>query len=211
MATAMQVCLKGLMVKFNAKVGYTQSDEMCIIIPPTNVIRGVQQPHVRNGRAVKICTVAAGHVTAQFMAELGKLSGRHEDLGEILPHFDCRMGAWDSWDEAKALLLWRGYDCTVNGVSDAVYQVKGAGKAIMQLGKREKIEWLWKNGHLPLPRHQAYGTNMVKVKRVIEGKNPKTGLVQSTYRGVVEGRDVSVLELFRADAVFGEDDPLPEE
>ena len=50
MAAAMQASLKALMVKFNAKVGYTQSDEMIAFIPPTNVIRGLQQPHVRNGR-----------------------------------------------------------------------------------------------------------------------------------------------------------------
>ena len=185
MATAMQACLKGLMVKFNAKIGYTQSDEMCILIPPASVVRGEQQVHIRSGRAVKICTIAAGYVrtcdnnnilesphpvcfmgslertlmvvlcdqfpisqvggsklpppmytlttarctadvilmyhiaflsiryvTAQFMAEVGKLSGLHDEVGEILPHFDCRIAAWDSWEEAKSLLLWRAYDCT---------------------------------------------------------------------------------------------------
>jgi len=211
MATAMQACLKGLMVKFNAKIGYTQSDEMCILIPPASVVRGEQQVHIRSGRAVKICTIAAGYVTAQFMAEVGKLSGLHDEVGEILPHFDCRIAAWDSWEEAKSLLLWRAYDCTVNGVSDAVHQIKGAGKGVMQRGKREKVEWLWKNGSLPLPSHQAYGSTIVKVKRVVEGKNPKTGTVHKTHRGVLESRSVCVIELFRQNVLFLEDDPLPSE
>ena len=43
------------------------------------------------------------------------------ELAEIAPHFDCRVGSYASWEEARALLLWRAYDCSVNGVSDAVY------------------------------------------------------------------------------------------
>ena len=98
---------------------------------------------------------------------------------------------------------------TVNGVSDAVHQIKGAGKGVMQRGKREKVEWLWKNGSLPLPSHQAYGSTIVKVKRVVEGKNPKTGTVHKTHRGVLESRSVCVIELFRQNVLFLEDDPLP--
>ena len=56
---------------------------------------------------------------------MGRLSQLYEEVGDISPHFDCRIAAWDSWEEAKALLLWRAYDCTVNGVSDAVHQAKG--------------------------------------------------------------------------------------
>ena len=51
----------------------------------------------------------------------------------MLPHFDCRVGSFASWEEARSLLLWRAYDCSVNGVSDAVYHIKGSGKAIQGL------------------------------------------------------------------------------
>ena len=42
-ASCMQGCLGTLMKKFQAKVGYTQSDEMCVFIPPTSV----RLPHPR--------------------------------------------------------------------------------------------------------------------------------------------------------------------
>merc|ERR1712099_212304 len=97
-----------------------------------------------------------------------------DELAVILPHFDCRLAQYKSWEEARSLLMWRAYDCSVNGVSDAVYHTKGSGRLIQSKGKREKIEWLWKEGKLPLPRHQAYGTLLVKVKRQVAGYNPKT-------------------------------------
>ena len=54
--------------------------------------------------------MAAGHVSAQFNLELAKLCGGRPDLLEKLaaacPHFDCRLGDWESWAEAKALLVW---------------------------------------------------------------------------------------------------------
>ena len=58
------------------------------------------------------------------------------ELASIVPHFDCRMGSYASWEEARALLMWRAYDCSVNGVSDAVYQMPGSGKKVQSLGKQ---------------------------------------------------------------------------
>merc|ERR1719210_433694 len=85
------------------------------------------------------------------------------NLQQVLPHFDCRLGHYSSWEEARGLLLWRAYDCSVNGVSDAVYHIKGSGKQVQGSGKKSKVEWLWKQGKLPRPKHQAYGTVLVNV------------------------------------------------
>eukprot|EP01045_Picozoa_sp_COSAG04_P024102 COSAG04_NODE_2963_length_3342_cov_2.451742_3_plen_283_part_00 len=121
-AGAMVACLRGLMEKFSGSIGFTQSDEMIVFIPPASVVRGEQQPHSRNGRVTKITTLAAGYVTSRFVMELmhmaaerlGAISSRGTlgALSQVLPHFDCRMGSWSSWDEAQALLFWRGYDCS---------------------------------------------------------------------------------------------------
>ena len=131
-----------------------------------------------------------------------------EGLSQVLPHFDCRVASFSSWAEAQSLLLWRAYDCSVNGVSDAVFHIPGSGKAIQSLGKREKIGWLHANGHLPLPRHQAYGTVLAKVRRRVDGHNPKTGATVATLRGVLEQVDGPVLELARTDALFPRDDEV---
>jgi len=212
-ATCMKNALRGLMEHFHGRIGYTQSDEMILFIASASVVRGEQQPHMRNGRVTKLATLAASYVTAHFIMELGlhceKSGVGLADLANILPHFDCRVGYYESWEEARALLIWRAYDCSVNGVSDAVYHIKGSGRQIQDQGKREKVEWLWKQGHLPLPTHQAYGTVLVKVKRVIEGLNPKLDTSVSTLRGVIVQVDGPVLELVRTDSLIPADDELP--
>lgn len=208
-AGCMQACLRSLMDKFHGSVGYTQSDEMIVFIPPTRVIRGEQQPHSHSGRVTKLSTLAAGYVTSHFALQLSEwcvssgigLNG----LASVLPHFDCRLGHYESWEEARALLMWRAYDCSVNGVSDAVYHTKVSGKQKVQgLGKREKVEWLCKQGLLPLPRHQAYGSVLVRSKREVVGFNPKTNEAVTTQRSVIDPVDGPVLELMRSDSLFPE-------
>jgi len=213
-AQCMRGALRALMEHFHATLGYTQSDEMVVFIPPTSVVRGERQPHTRSGRVTKITTLAASLVTAHFLMELSQLcvgkGVRLDGLAAILPHFDCRLAAYASWEQARALLLWRAYDCSVNGVSDAVHQIKGSGKQVQSLGKREKVAWLWKQGHLPLPRHQAYGCVLARVKRAVEGHNPIKGTTVTTLRSVIESVNGPVLELARTDALFPSDDLAPQ-
>jgi tRNA(His) 5'-end guanylyltransferase len=211
-AACMQSSLRALMEHFNGRLGYTQSDEMILFIAPMHVVRGEQQSHLRNGRVTKLTSLAASYVTAHFIMQLGRHCERCgvglEELAHILPHFDCRLGHYASWEEARGLLLWRAYDCSVNGVSDAVYQIKGSSKEVQGLGRQQKVDWLWKQGRLPLPRHQAYGTVLVRVKRVIEGHNPKLQTTVTTLRSVIEQVDGPVLELVRTDSLIPEDDVL---
>lgn len=209
-AACMQSCLRALMEHFQAQLGYTQSDEMIVFIAPTSIVRGERQVHHRGGRVTKLTTLAAGFVTAHFVMYLAEACVRRgvslQHLQEVLPHFDCRLGHYSSWEEARALLLWRAADCSVNGISDAVYQVKGSGRKVQELNKRDKLEWLWKQGLLPLPRHQAYGTVLAKVRRACEGYNPKTETTTKTTRGVIEHVDGPVLELARQGALIPPDD-----
>merc|ERR1711879_92623 len=101
-----------------------------------------------------------------------------------------------------------GYDCSVNGVSDAVYQTPGSGQKIQSLGRQEKVAWLLEKGLLPLPTHQAYGTVLVRVKRIIEGYNPKLDTSVKSLRGTIEHVQGPVLELMRTDCLFPPDDEL---
>ena len=204
-AEAMVACTRSLMVKVSAMVGYTQSDELVVFIPPTSIVRGMRQPHSRNGRVTKIATLAAGHVTACFVLELSKMvleaGGDLDGLGEVLPHFDCRMGHWESWEEAQGLLLWRGYDCSVNSVADAVHHSGVPGKKqAMALNARDKVAWLHGNGLLPLPKHQAYGTVLARVKRrdEVKGADPRwPDVTVSVLRSKIEQVHGPVLELAR--------------
>ena len=185
-AKCMQESCIMLMDKFNGVIGFTQSDEIIIFIPPTRVIRGIQEPHNRKGRVCKIATLAAGLVTSKFVTSLLKcikddksLDDNLEDLSKLLPHFDCRVASYDSWEEARGLLLWRGYDCSVNGISDAVHHNKSASNDIKRDNTKVKIKWLYdmylsKNSSEKslIPDHQAYGSLYKKVEREVLGCNP---------------------------------------
>jgi len=124
-ADAMVSGLRVLMEHFHATIGYTQSDEMVVFIAPASIVRGEQQPHIRSGRVAKLATLASGLLTAHFLMQLSaqclKAGVGLEELAQVLPHFDCRVASYSSWEEARSLLLWRANDCAVNGVSDAVY------------------------------------------------------------------------------------------
>jgi len=131
-ALIMQECVTTLMEEFSAICGYTQSDEMTVLIPAANIVRGEQQPHSFNGRVQKIGSLAASVVTGIFnlrvMEKCTKLNITVEPKS-MLARFDCRVGSYDSEKEATSVLLWRAYDCGVNGVSDAVHKAKvGSGK-----------------------------------------------------------------------------------
>jgi tRNA(His) 5'-end guanylyltransferase len=160
-AAIMKRCVVELMDAMNARCGFTQSDEMTVLIPPASVVRNEQQPHYRNGRVMKLCSMAASIVTARFLKELLDAE-RHGQAGAErakilddmpLPHFDCRLGSYATETEAMSLILWRAYDCSVNGVSDAVH--KNHGGAVKQEGTRSKLKWLQAQGLLPLPPHQV--------------------------------------------------------
>ena len=88
---------------------------MVLFIPPASIVRGEQQCHSRNGRVTKIATLAASLCTAHFVMELSARCMTAgvglEGLSQVLPHFDCRVGSFTSWEEARSLLLWRAYDC----------------------------------------------------------------------------------------------------
>jgi tRNA(His) 5'-end guanylyltransferase len=226
-ASCMQRCCKGLMEKFNARIGYTQSDEMIVFVPPTNMVKGCEnehQGHIYNGRVSKLTTLASGYVSATFISYLTHLciqsiDDNHDDDGvaadgvakyvekvkhitetllEVVPYFDCRLGYYENWEEARALLLWRAYDCSINGVSDAIHHdADSSTKRENSLNAYGKINWLRIRDKLPLPRHQAYGTYMKRRKRQGEGYNPKTKESVPTYRNVIEIESLPVLEIAR--------------
>mmetsp|Transcript_93033 Transcript_93033/g.165476 ORF Transcript_93033/g.165476 Transcript_93033/m.165476 type:complete len:348 (+) Transcript_93033:50-1093(+) len=208
-AGIMRDCCTSLMSKTNAKCGYTQSDEMTVVIGACSVVRGEQQCHMNGGRVLKLCTHAASHVTALFNFKLqGLFSAKGICMEEsLLASFDCRLGHYATLEEAATLVLWRAADCGVNGVSDAVYKSKGrlaGAKQIMGKSTDEKLQWLAANGLLPLKAHQAHGSFFVKTKRPSDGFNPKTGLSVHCVRSQIEQVPGNVLRRAAEGALFPE-------
>lgn len=210
-AQIMRDCCCSLMAKYSARCGYTQSDEMTIIIPPASVVRGVQQPHLNSGRVLKICTHAAAHVTALFNYKIQLIcAAKGLPMEErLLATFDCRLGHYGTLDEALSLILWRAQDCGVNGVADAVHHSRGmleGAKQAMDQGTGDKLKWLAEKGRLPLLQHQAHGSFFVKVKRRKAGVNPKIGETTMTLRGCIEEVPGNLLCRVAVGQLFPEDD-----
>lgn len=210
-ALIMQKCCRNLMKEFNAKFGYTQSDEITILIPPTSIIRGKRQSHIYNGKTEKLCSLASSLVTANFNIEIVKACLEKKiNLNEIedkLPTFDCRSACYNSQDEALSLIFWRVYDCGINGISDAIYHSKISNrKKMMLLPTDKKLQVLLKNNLLPLPVHQAHGSFYCRVKRLINGYNPIKLEIQSSLRYKIERISGNILTLYQENKLILEND-----
>lgn len=201
-ANIMQQCCQVLMDKFAGVYGFTQSDEMTVLIKPANVTNGVQQCHPYNGRVQKMCSLAAATVTAHFNYRLMQLCKDDESLpAEALATFDCRVGVYDTKEQALSLILWRGYDSGINGVGDAVHHSKHVNgrKDTMKLSTGEKLQWLLKNNLLPLPRHQREGTFYKRQKREVTATNQATGELVTCLRSRIEHVPGNVICLLTQD------------
>eukprot|EP00286_Rhodomonas_abbreviata_P023803 CAMPEP_0181296060 /NCGR_PEP_ID=MMETSP1101-20121128/4489_1 /TAXON_ID=46948 /ORGANISM="Rhodomonas abbreviata, Strain Caron Lab Isolate" /LENGTH=331 /DNA_ID=CAMNT_0023400873 /DNA_START=176 /DNA_END=1171 /DNA_ORIENTATION=+ len=193
-AKLMQDSCQGLANKLGAVMAFTQSDEMTLVIPPAPVVREEQHPHLYNGRVMKLCSFAAAYVTCRFKGDLELLRRAKsleacEDIDSLEPLFDCRLGVFNSRDAAFSLILWRSYDCGVNGPSDMVHHQRGVldgAKAVVEKGTHTKLQWLAENGLLPLAPHQAYGTCFVRAKRHKISTDPRNGAEVSTLRSALE-------------------------
>jgi len=220
-ATIMQDCCTALLDKFNGTCGFTQSDELTVLIAPQNVSdrTGSRSPHPYNGRVQKLCSLAASIVTARFNFGLLRICVRADKPAPedgFLATFDCRVGAYDTQREAVSVLLWRAYDSGVNGVSDAVHQQKGKQrhdslKGVMKCTTNEKLIWLHRHGLLPLPRHQREGSYYVKQRVVLHTTNRATGEPVSCLRSRTQHLTGNLIRLYKEGAMFPPHESLPED
>lgn len=213
-ADIMKETCKVLMDKFSGICGYTQSDEMTVLVAPASIVRGQQQPHMYNGRIAKLTSLAAATVTAHFNYHVQKLCQKHgiEYTPHLLATFDCRIGVYETRKEAVSLLLWRAYHCGVNGVTDAVYHCKGTipgAKEVVRQHAGDKLKWLAEHSLLPLSCHQREGDYFVKRKVKVQAIDQKTGepvyCLRSRIQHVMPG---NVLLLCKGDALFPPNDKL---
>lgn len=117
LSTVMRQTMQYLTTYFQAHVGYTQSDEITLIIK-NELTDNLESGIIFKGRVQKLCSLVAARCTAKF----------NELLAEHLPHkckelpvFDCRVFQLPSLELAAKGVLWRELDCTKNAVSMAAH------------------------------------------------------------------------------------------
>lgn len=99
----------------NAVIGYTQSDEITLIL--WNYARPESQI-MFDGRVAKLTSVLASMTTARFN-QLVPMHLPQKD-GQ-LAFFDCRVWNVPSEEEAVNCLVWRELDATRNSIQSAAY------------------------------------------------------------------------------------------
>jgi tRNA(His) 5'-end guanylyltransferase len=160
-----------VMDEIRACCAFIQSDEMTLIVPACKE----EQIHHYGGRLQKLVSTTASLATFTFynlILELAKKNNVELPMRPIT--FDARIGQWNSIAEAFSLILWRSYDCSVNGVSDAIFHMK-AGKESREKNTSEKLHFLSDNNMLPLHPHQSFGTILWTTREPKDCVNQKTG------------------------------------
>lgn len=136
MSISMIEVTKHLVEKTNAKMGYTQSDEISLVWCPD-----IESQMMFDGKVQKLTSVLASMATSKFMYEL--LMAGLDDYLDKLPHFDCRIFELPSLTEGANAMLWREQDATKNAITMAaschfshkqLQGVNGKDKIVMMQG-----------------------------------------------------------------------------
>jgi tRNA(His) 5'-end guanylyltransferase len=111
---AMVEVTKYLVEQTNAKIGYTQSDEISLILHADNLQNGSV---LFDGRVQKISSNFASMASVKFLLEMQKSFPEKVDGSKTLPSFDCRVFAVPSKTEATNSIYWRTLDAVKNSIS----------------------------------------------------------------------------------------------
>lgn len=123
----------------DAVIGYTQSDEITLVL--WNYAKPESQI-LFNGRAAKLTSVLASMATAKFNALVPEYLPHKADK---LAYFDCRVWNVPSEEEAVNCILWREQDATRNSIQSAAYALYSQ-KQLHQKDVNEMQEMIWQKG-----------------------------------------------------------------
>ena len=142
----------------NVKIGYTQSDEITLILLPT-------KDGVLGNRIDKICSLLAARCSNIFNDYLRSMFPDEDFFAE----FDCRAFNVPSLSEAKNALLWRQFDCWKNYVGVVAHHKFGT-KKLHKKNTSEKIAMLKEFGidvYTDFNEKYHYGLLFFKTKKLV--------------------------------------------
>lgn len=132
----MTATMMALVERFQANVGYTQSDEITLVFHVT--VDGTRE-YPFDGRFQKVESLTAAFATAYFNKHLAESLPEKADQ---LPIFDARAFVVPSLKEAYHAILWRQQDATKNAISMAA-QSMFSHKSLQGLHGPEMQEKMW--------------------------------------------------------------------
>lgn len=158
LSNAMIETMNYLVEKADARLGYTQSDEISLVFFKT-------APHQQNffgAREQKLTSVLASMATAKFNSEIQKNIPEKADL---FAFFDCRVWNVPTLQDAAEVFVWRQEDAIKNAISmaasayysDKVLHGKKSSEKIKML-EEKGIQWkeypeFFKSGTYAMRKH----------------------------------------------------------
>ena len=205
--------MKFLIEETDAIIGYTQSDEISLILTD------LRAPFFK-GRVSKLTSIIASMATAKFNELIHKYYPQ-----KPLAFFDCRAWTVPNRDEAANTLLWRYLDCIKNSISMAAHGLYSQ-KELDNKNSKEKIQMLLDKGieWEKYPSCFIYGT--FARKEVVQYKyspeeiellppkhNARKNPDMSVSRSVIKILDFSMFKKFenRKEVIFENAKPIIKE
>lgn len=183
--------MKDLCFEFNCITGYTQSDEITLVIPPR--ISETKELHIFNGKKQKLESLFASFTSARFNHYLGESvtqdmkAEKKQAMISGCAFFDARAISLDNLSQVVDVVKWRfEYDCFRNGISSLAHSVF-ASKQLFKKTTKDKINMLKEAGvdinNAPY-RPLLYGKFMKKSMVWRDAFNPKTQQTIPCFRSV---------------------------
>lgn len=142
----------------NAKIGYTQSDEITLVL----MTDSPESKMLFDGKLFKLTSVLASKCSAFFNKKLSRfLPSKDREI----PAFDCRVFNVPDKKTVIDVLKWRMSDATRNSISMAA-QANFSHKSLQGKSSRDMLEMLKEKGveWSEYPEFFKYGTFIVKNK-----------------------------------------------
>lgn len=180
---------KYLVDQTNAVIGYTQSDEISLVLYTENP----KSQMFFNGRKFKLTSGIAAMASVKFLALAQQAWPEYiakMDQSDSLPTFDCRCFQVPTKDEAVNALIWREQDATKNAITMAAYCYYSHKELEGKNGKAKKAMLADKGVDFnDYPVYFRRGTYVKRrlvtqkleeeiIQKIPEQHRPKDGLVQ---------------------------------
>lgn len=189
----------------NAICCFCQSDEITVLVGPSKINKDGKICNIaHNGRFQKYNSLPSSGVASAFSLSLvsSMLEANKFDKVQLITpvEFDSRIGQYDSFESAMQMILWRAYDCSVNGISSGIHLNEIPNKKLAdRFNSSQKLEFLDSLNILTnMTDHQLYGTFLWK-KYVEEDFVFKNIEVLSYTRRelVIIGKSIQLLKVLK--------------
>jgi len=213
---AMIEVTKYLVEQTNAKIGYTQSDEITLVLYSENVQKGAI---LFEGRVQKIASNFASMASVKFLLEMQKRFPEKIGENKPLPSFDARVFPVPSQTEAVNNLVWRTQDASKNSIS-MVAQNEFSHKELQGLdGKQMQFKLLtekginWNNfssnekqGTYVRKERVQVNLSVEQLAKIPEDKRPEGGVVTRGKMVIIDMPNFLKV-INRNEVVFNGEDP----